>query len=104
MDEFDRVVLTWSELRDLRKVRKEKLHFRRADPRDALLNNGLLIVSRGKDRPDIMAVRISDKGTRYLIYRRRHLMRKWLPIWISLVALFRPEITAGMKLLMQLLR
>ena len=68
MDCFDQIVLTRDELKDLKKAYRGKLRFRHIDPNDALIKYGLLFCRRGKENPEVAAVRITDKGRRYVIY------------------------------------
>lgn len=54
--------------------------------------------------PEYWTYEISNLGKTYLRYRREQFFYRYLPLFVSLAALLRPEITAGAKLLMRLLK
>ena len=68
MDYFDQIVLTKDERTALKKIHRDQVSFRVYDPYDALWKHRLIAGKRSNSDANVIAVRITDTGLRYLLY------------------------------------
>lgn len=87
MSEFEQIVLNRNEIKTLRDLSRNKFVFYPYAGELAKLALVSFKERRSGESP-IGTAAITDRGRRYLLYLDRTKREKWIPIWISVIALF----------------